>query len=68
MALILKGSRFDTFSDKFGFQDVKDVKDVKEVTSLKSILLTVTATFVASMLAYLIMYIIFGFGGGMLSE
>ena len=61
IALTVK-TRFDTFSNK----NDKDTQYVKQHTNLKSILLTVTATFISSMLAYTAMYFIFGYGGGML--
>ena len=60
IALTVK-TKFDTFSDKNKYS-----KDVKQNTNLKSILLTITATFISSMLAYSAMYFIFGYGGGML--
>tara|TARA_Y100000389_G_scaffold197848_1_gene233235 strand:- start:596 stop:871 length:276 start_codon:yes stop_codon:yes gene_type:complete len=60
IALTVK-SKFDTFSNKY-----KDTNNVKQQTNLKSILLTIIATFISSMIAYSSMYFIFGYGGGML--
>ena len=52
--------RFDTFKDKKN-------EEIIRTTSLKSIGFTLLATFVATMIAYTMMYIIFGYGGGMLT-
>lgn len=60
IALTVK-SNFDTFSNN------KDInKDVKQRTNFKSIMLTIVATFISSMIAYSTMYFLFGYGGGML--
>ena len=59
IALTVK-SNFDTFSNN------KNINHVKQQTNFKSILLTITATFISSMIAYSTMYFLFGYGGGML--
>ena len=48
--------------DKFVDKDHEVVRN----TDIKSIVFTLLFTFLASMAAYTIMYIVFGFGGGML--
>ena len=60
IALTVK-SKFDTFSS-----NNKDTNEVKQQTNFKSILLTILATFISSMIAYSIMYFFVGYGGGML--
>ena len=60
IALTVK-SKFDTFSNS-----KDDTDNVKQQTNLKSILLTIIATFISSMIAYSSMYFIIGYGGGML--
>lgn len=63
IALSVK-SNFDTFSNN---KDIsKYTNDVKQQTNFKSIMLTIIATFISSMIAYSIMYFLFGYGGGML--
>lgn len=52
--------RYDTFTDKKN-------EEVKRTTNYRSIGLTLLATFLATMLAYTLMYLVFGFGGGMLT-
>lgn len=63
IALTVK-SNFDTFSNNKNIN--KDTNGVKQQTSFKSIMLTIIATFISSMIAYSIMYFSFGYGGGML--
>jgi hypothetical protein len=58
IALTVK-EHYDTYKDK------KD-KEITRATSLKSVGFTLIATFTATMIAYTIMYIIFGYGGGLL--
>jgi ABC-type spermidine/putrescine transport system permease subunit I len=53
--------RFDTFKDK------KNNKIVRS-SSFKSIGLTILVTFISTMIAYTTMYIIFGYGGGLLAS
>lgn len=54
-------SRFDKFTAK------KDPdREIVRTTNWKSIVLTLIATFTASMIAFSTMYFVFGFGGGML--
>ena len=60
IALTVK-SKFDTFSNS-----KDDTDNVKQQTNLKSILLTIIATFISSMISYSSMYFILGYGGGML--
>ena len=43
-------------------------KRVKVTTNVKSVVLTLGITFLSSMLAYTTLYLIFGFGGGMLTN
>ena len=52
--------RMDTFTDKDG-------NKVTHHTSWKSIIYTIIITFVASLLAYAILYYLFDMGGGMMS-
>lgn len=52
--------RYDTFTDN------KNNK-ISRSTSTKSLVLTVIATFFATLFAYTVMYLIFGYGGGMLT-
>ena len=63
IALIVKNN-FDTFSNTKDTK--KDTNDVKQQTNFKSIMLTIVATFISSMIAYSTMYFLFGYGGGML--
>jgi hypothetical protein len=51
--------KFDTFKNK------KD-EEIVRTTSFKSIGFTLIATFTATMIAYTLMYIIFGYGGGLM--
>jgi len=60
IAMTVKG-RFDKFTDKNNRQIVR-------TTNAKSIILTLAATFTASMLAYSLLYFLFGYGYGMLVE
>jgi hypothetical protein len=50
--------RFDTFKDKKN-------EEIVRTTSIKSIGFTILATFVATMLAYTLMWVLFGFVGEM---
>lgn len=63
IALTVK-SNFDTFSNNKNIN--KDTNGVKQQTNFKSIMLTIIATFISSMIAYSTMYFLFGYGGGML--
>lgn len=57
IAITIKG-HFDEYIDK-------NNNKVKRITTLKSIVLTLLLTFGASMVAYTILHLIVGFGGGM---
>ena len=48
--------------------DLSNKNTIKRKTSLYNIIVTLLITFFTTLLSYLIMYIIFGFGGGMLVE
>jgi ABC-type spermidine/putrescine transport system permease subunit I len=50
---------FDTYKDK------KD-QEIVRTTTFKSISFTIAATFIATLIAYTTMYLIFGYGGGLL--
>lgn len=54
-------TRFDTYSDK-------NNQEVTRTTNYKSIGLTLLATFLSSMIAYTLMYFVFGYGGAMLVD
>lgn len=58
IAMTIK-SRFDTF---------KDSKDntISQQTNLRSIILTISLTFISSFISYIFLHFVFGFGGGML--
>ncbi len=63
---------FDTFrtTTKINSHDNDDVineQQVVQTTNILSVILTLTTTFVTSMLAYTVMYVAFGFGGGMIT-
>jgi hypothetical protein len=60
IALSVK-EKFDTFKNK-------DNEEIIRTTSAKSIGFTLIATFCATMIAYTLMWIIFGFGGSMISS
>ena len=61
LAITVKG-HFDNYESK-----TKDnVSNIKRKTTLKSVLITLSVTFCTSMLAYIVMYYTFGYGGGML--
>ena len=64
IALTVK-SNFDTFSNSKNHTH-KDTQNVKQQTNFKSIMLTIVATFISSMIAYSTMYFLVGYGGGML--
>ena len=51
--------RYDHYTDK------KD-QEINRTTNFKSIGLTIIATFFATMFAYSLMWIVFGYGGGLL--
>ena len=54
-------SRFDKFTYK------KDPdREIVRTTNWQSIVLTLISTFATSMIAFSVMYFVFGFGGGML--
>jgi len=56
-------SHFDTYTT----DDSKN-NNIRRHTSFTSISLTILFTFLASLVAYTIMYLVFGFGGGMLTN
>jgi len=64
--------QFDTFHYRNDDDDdyIIDVteKMIVQRTNFISIFLTLTSTFVTSMVAYTIMYVLFGFGGGLLAN
>ncbi len=45
---------------------IKKNEQITHTTNLKSVLITLSVTFISFMLAYTIMHFIFGYGGGML--
>ena len=47
---------------------VDDTTNIHRITNWYSITITLLVTFCTTLIAYLIMYLLFGFGGGMLSE
>ena len=47
------------------YTDIKN-EEINRSTNFKSIGLTIIATFTASMFAYTVMWIVFGYGGGLL--
>ena len=62
---------FDTFrttakNNSHSDDDVKE-QQVVQTTNVTSVILTLTSTFVSSMLAYTVMYVTVGFGGGMMT-
>jgi hypothetical protein len=59
IAITIK-NRFDIYKDINGDK-------IKESTSAKSLLITIFVTFAASYTSYVVLYLLFGFGGGMLS-
>ena len=58
IALTVK-ERYDTFTDNKN-------EIISRTTNFKSIGLTILATCLASMIAYTLMYLVFGFGSGLL--
>lgn len=62
---------FDSYFDDNGDDDIEDddhnVDKKQKHTNPLSVFLTLTSTFMTSMLAYTILYVLFGFGGGMIS-
>ena len=58
LAMMVKG-KFDSYQDEKG-------RIITRTTNAKSVLLTLLVTFGTSMLAYILMYFLFGFGKGML--
>ena len=52
--------------DRYNQKDDKDGK-TSAGTSVMGLIVTLLATFVASMVAYTTMYVLFGFGGGMIA-
>lgn len=63
---------FDSYFDDNGDDDIEDDdhnvdKKQNHTTNPLSVFLTLTSTFMTSMLAYTILYVLFGFGGGMIS-
>ena len=61
LAMTIKAS-LDTYTNK------NDEHAVKQKSNVKSVVFTLLGTFAASMLAYGGMYLIFGYGGGMLAN
>jgi len=59
IAITIK-NRFDIYKDINGDK-------IKQSTSAKSLLITIFVTFVASYASYVVLYLLFGYGGGMLS-
>jgi len=59
-ALYIK-MKFDTYVDIHGNQ-------IQEITNPTSIFMTFTVTFVATFIAYTILHILFGYGGGQLTQ
>ena len=55
-----------TVKQKFDTFKYKKKEEIVRATSVKSIGFTLIATFISTMLAYTIMYVIFGYGGGLL--
>lgn len=55
-------------SQKKGSTDNTNTQIIKHSTNPVSVILTLIATFATSMVAYTIMYVFFGFGGGMLTS
>ena len=65
---------FDSYTDDHGDDDVTDndhnvdkYNKVVQKTNPLSVFLTLTSTFVTSMIAYTVMYVLFGFGSGMIA-
>lgn len=54
--------------EKKGSTDNTEPQTIKHSTNPVSVILTIIATFATSMVAYTIMYVFFGFGGGMLTS
>lgn len=54
-------SKLDTFVDK-----KNPDRDIIRSTNWRSIIFTLVATFGTSMMAFTVMYFVFGFGGGLL--
>ncbi len=59
---------FDTFHVGNDDEYIIDPKKIVQRTNFASIFLTLASTFVTSMAAYTIMYVLFGFGGGLLAN
>jgi hypothetical protein len=59
-----------TIHDRFDrFEDTKTKDEVKRKKfSWAGLFFTIAGTFCASMISYVILYLIFGFGGGMISN
>lgn len=58
VAMTIK-AHFDTYKDEKGH-------NVTQSTNLKSIMITLGVTFCASFVAYVFMYLLVGYGGGLL--
>ena len=57
-----------TIKNRFDTHDEKGNRIDRPETNFKSVALTLSLTFIASFVAYLIMYGVFGCGGGMISD
>ena len=65
IAVTVKG-QLDTYKADSGSEH--DDTDVTRRTNLTSVVVTLLATFLTSMAAYTLMYVVFGFGGGMVVD
>ena len=66
IAMVTK-KRFDTIHITDDDKEVDDKEVVnKESTNAISVILTLSTTFITSMVSFTILYVLFGFGGGML--
>ncbi len=59
--------QFDDLNIIVEDEDEDDKKVITSTTNAISVILTLTTTFMTSMVAYTIMYVLFGFGGGMIA-
>jgi hypothetical protein len=59
--------QFDDLNIIVEDEDEDDKKVITNTTNAISVILTLTTTFMTSMVAYTIMYVLFGFGGGMIA-
>ncbi len=54
-------ARFDTYVDEDG-------RTIREVTNVKSVVLTFAVTFTATLVAYFLLHVLFGYGTGQLAN